>query len=313
MALTYDELESVSSPFYTRDIVSQVYELDPFIKKLRQNNAISTSGGTDIRFPIRYKELDLAEWVNPKEQIAYQQRKTRTSGILNWKYLVGKTMMQWDEQVQNNGKEAIINLQKDKADELIDDLYEKFTDALYATTQDDDKPSSLNTIIDSADSYAGISVSDVSNWASTERTETQVVLYNTAGALATSMNSATFGPHKPDLMVTTRNLWNTIESKIEPQKRFYNEKGVIGFNSLVFHGADIIAASHVPTGYLYGVCSKFWELRAHTDFNFKVDKWKDLHNAGFPNAIVKLCYWVGNVKCSLRKVNFKYTALDYTA
>jgi len=313
MALTYDELESVSSPFYTREIISQVYELDPFIKKLRQNKSITTSGGTDIRFPIRYKELELAEWVGPKEQISYQQRKTRTSGILDWKYLVGKTMMQWDEQVQNNGKEALINLQKDKADEMIDDMYEVFTDALYATSQADSKPSSLNTIIDSADAYAGIAVADAASWAASESTATQVVLYNTADALATRMNNCTFGPHKPDLIVTTRNLWNTIESKIEPQKRFYNEKGVIGYTSLVFHGADIISASHVPSGYMYGVTSKFWELRAHTDFNFKVDKWKDLHNAGYPNAIVKLCYWVGNLKCSLRKVNFKYTALDYTA
>ena len=315
MALTRSELESVSTPFYTRDIISQVYELDPFFKKLKQNKSITTDGGTEIRFPIRYQELALAEWVNPKEQIAYQQRKTRTSGKLDWKYLVGKTMMQWDEQVQNSGKEKLINLQKDKADELIDDVYEVMTDAIYATTQETDKPSALVTIIDTGETYADVAVSDAASWAGAveDTTTTQLVLYNTSAAIATSMNSATFGPYKPDLLITSKNLWNTFESKIEPQKRFYSTKGVIGFESLVFHGADVIAANHCPDASLFGITSKFWELRAHKDFNFKTDPWEDLKQAGFPNAIIKLCYWVGNVVCTMRKVNFRYSALSYTA
>lgn len=313
MALTYSELESVSTPFYTKEIISQVYELDPFFKKLKQNKNITASGGTDIRFPIRYQELALAEWVNPKEQIAYQQRKTRTSGTLAWKYLVGKTMMQWDEFIQNSGKEAMINLQKDKADEMVDDLYEVMTDALYATSQASDAMSSLDTIIDSTTTYAGIAYTDAAQWAATEDTSsTKLVLYGTSAALATSMNTCTFGPYKPDLLVTTKNLYSKIESLIEPQKRFYDEKAIIGFNTLKFHGADVVAANHCPTGYLWGVTSKFWELRTHKDENFKVDPWEDLKQAGFPKAKIKLCYWVGNLLCTMRKVNFKYTALDYT-
>lgn len=314
MALTRSELESVSTPFYDKEIMSQVYDESAFFYKLKKNNSIVTDGGTEIRFPIRYQELAQAEAVDPRAQILYQQKATRTSGKLDWKYYKVDTMIQWDEQVQNSGKEQIINLMADKAEEIKDDLYEKFADDLFTTSQATKSFSGLITIVDTGTTYADIAVADAASWAAAveDSTTTRLILYG-SGSLSYNINTSTFGRNKPSLIITTRNLKSKAESLLQPQERFVDKDLADGgFNNVQFLGIPIVGDSHCPTGYMYGLDMDKFELRVHKDFNFKTEPWSDLKQAGFPNAQVKVMFWVGNLVCKMRKSNFRCTALDYT-
>lgn len=313
MALTYDELDTVSSPFYTKEITSQIYDKSAFFQKLKENNSITVDGGTEIRFPIRYKELGNASAVSPREQIVYSQLETRTTGVLEWKYYKADAMMQWDEAVQNSGKEKIVNLMADKATELQEDMAEKMADDLFATTQAAKSFSMLAGIVDSADTYAGISVSDASAWAGIEdSTTTRLALYG-SGSLSYAINTSTFGSRKPTFGLTTRNIKSKLESLLQPQERFTDKKTAdAGFPNVAFLGIPFVGDSHCTTAYIYGLDMEAFELKVHKDFNFKADSWSDLKQAGFPNAVVKTLFWVGNLVCNLRKTSFKFSAIDYT-
>jgi len=317
MALDIAEANAVSSKFFDKTMTQDVYEKSPFYVRLKSKGNVSTDGGTQITWPYRYKAQGKTSFVGPRQQMTYEQIETRTQAVLDWKYMFAHAMISWDETVKNSGKSQIVNLLSDKATEMREDMLDVFATALFATTPGANDISSLNEIVDGTTTYAGISYSDAPQWkaANDDGTKTELVLYG-ASSLSYAMNQATFGSDKPDLILTTRNLWSKFESLIEPQKRYYGDKnsdlGKAGFTTLQFHSADVVSDVYCTDAYMFGLDTKQFELRYHPKFNMTVSPWDKLDQAGYPYAMVKKCPWVGNLMCRQRRSNFKFSTLDYT-
>ena len=315
MALSRDEANSVSSNFFDKSITSQVYEKSPFYARLKQRNNVRTSGGNNIQFPIRHLELGQAENVDPRQQITYEQKETRTSGTLPWKYIVGKNMISWDERVANTGKAQIVDLIRDKTEELQQDVLNQFQNNLWSTTQADKAFSSIDTIVDTGTTYADLAVADATEWAAAaeDTAETRLHLWGSATSISKRINDATFGSNYPDMLVMTRDLFSKFESLADPQRVYRdNSMADIGFEAIKFGRSTALADYACTANRLYGIDTSQFEFRYHPQFNMKTDSWDDLKQAGFPQALVKLVYWAGNLCCKMRKTSFKYTALDYT-
>lgn len=316
MALSVDEANAVSSKYFDQTITSQVYDTSPLWTRLKSKNKVSWDGGTQIQFPIRYQELGMAAAVSPRSQIVYQQKETRTAGVLDWTYYVVQGLISWDERAKNTGKSQIINLIKDKTSEMNEDLFEKFADDVYASTQGSLNMQSLFNIISTSATYAGVAVADAAAWASNfvDATTTRLVLYGTSASLAHAINDCTMGNNKPDLIITSRDLFNKAESLIEPQKQYEGSSDLAkaGFTSFKFHDADMVADAHCAATDMFLLTTNKLELRYHPDYNFKATPWQELEQIGFPNAMAKTVSWAGNLVCRQRNVQGRYHALDYT-
>jgi hypothetical protein len=316
MALTYDEANTVSTQFFDKTITQQVYEKCPFYVKLKSIGNVSTNGGNQIQWPIRYKKLDKANWVGARDQVAYTQKETRTAAVLDWKYLYGNAMISWDERVQNTGRPQIVNLLRDKTEELREDMADTFGTALWSHSAGSDQISSMYDIVDTGDTYAGIAVADAAAWAAgfEDSTTTEMTLYGNQ-SISEAMNSCTFGNDKPDCIFTTRNLWSKFESLIEPQKRYYNTQTAMakaGFTSIAFHNAEVVSDVYLTEEDMYLVDSSKFKLRYHPKYNMTVGKWQSMEQAGYPYAMVKNVAWVGNLQCTMRQTSGRYDALDFT-
>jgi hypothetical protein len=314
MALTRTEANSIQTQYYDKTLTQEVYEDLVFYKKLKAAGNVRWDGGNQIQFPIRYKQLNQTQAADPDAVIPYRKKDTRTSGVLDWKYITANNMITWDERVKNSGKAQIINLLKDKTEELSQDILEFFADQLFATTQAAASISSLNTIISASATYADIAVADISHWASTvDTTTTKLALYGDK-SLSYMRNAATFGKNKPTMFLTTRDLWSYYEAQLEPQKRYYGDsKADGGFTSIYFHDTPIYSDTHVPAGYWYGLNMDAFEIRYHPDHDFKKTDWFTLEQSGLPEHMAKVVTWAGNLCCKSRRTQFLYTALDYTA
>jgi hypothetical protein len=315
MALSRDEANTVSSNYFDKTLTQQVYEKSPLFMRLKQRNNVRATGGNNIQFAIRHTTLGQAENVGARQQITYEQQETRTSGVLAWKYIVGKNMISWDERVSNSGKAQIVDLIRDKTEEMQQDMLNKFNTNLYATTQSDKAFSSLDTIIDTGTTYADIAVADAAEWAAAaeDTAEDRLHLWGSSTSVSKRINDATFGQNYPDLLVTTRDLFSKFESLADPQRVYRdNNMADIGFEAIKFGRSSVVADYACTASRMYGIDTSMLELRFHPNFNFKTDSWTDLTGAGFPQSLVKLTYWAGNLCCKMRKTNFKYTALDYT-
>ena len=314
MALSIDEANAVSTPNYDTPLKQQVYQESPFYVKLQKKNKIKLDGGENIRFPIRYLEYGKADAVGPRQQVTFEQLETRTAGQLEWKFYNSQTMISWDERVKNTGKQAVVKLLAEKADELRQDMDNRFATDLYTANPNGLGFSSLATIVDSADTYAGIAVSDAATWKSyNEDAATTILAMYGTGSLAEAIADCTFGKSYPNFHLTTIDLASKFESLIEPQKRYEDkEMADAGFRNCTFHGSPVFGDYHCTAKAWYGLCIDEFEIAVHPDYDMDVSAWKELFQGGFPNAMAKVVSWSGNILCKCRRVNFKKTALDYT-
>lgn len=313
MALTYSELQSVSKNYFDTKIHEQVYEESPFFMRMKQKNKVTYDGGIQIQFPIRYRKLERAGEVGPREQIVFGGRDTRTAAVLDWAYYESDTTLEWDERIKNAGKGKIIDLARDKAKELKDDLADKLAyNFITATTQGTRNLVPLAVIVDDADTYAGIDDADASEWDSYEDGTTDTLALYGSGSLSYAFNQTTFGKDHPTCYFTTRDLLAKLESLLQPQVRYESDDALDKkFPNVIFNGGKAYGDVYMPSGYFYGIDENAFELVVKTGEDRTTD-WFSLEQAGRPNTLAKVAFWVGNVKCNRRKTSFKMTNLDYT-
>jgi hypothetical protein len=315
MALSVTEANTVTSKFFDSKKVStqQVYEDDPFFNKIARDKRVVTRGGSQIQFPIRYRKLENADAVGSDTRVTFQTKTTRTAGVLDWKYYSADALVTWAERQQNKGKPQIVDLMADKEEELRQDMSDRLFTDLYTANPNGLGYTSLAEIVDSAGAYAGVDVSDASEWASQEdNSTTEMVLYG-SNSLSYYMNTCMFGKFAWDIIVTTRNLVAKFESLVEPQKRYQDkETADAGFRNVTFHGVPFLGTPHMPADTLYGLCTKVFEFRVDPEWDMKPSEWTELFAAGLPRHMGKVVSLVCNLACKMRKVNFKATALDYT-
>lgn len=308
-----EEVNAVSHEYFDKTITQQVYEGSPFFKKLKADKRVRKDGGTQIQFPIRYQKLGHAKSTGFRTQVDYKSKETRTGGTLEWKKYDAETVLHHDEMLKNAGQGKIVSLIKDKSSELVEDLKDKMNSAIFELTQGVDDFVPLPVIIDSSGSYAGISPSDVSDWASVEDGSTTVLTTYGPTSLSKRINSATFGSHQPTLHITTRDGVSKFESLIDPQKQ-YEDKAManIGFENVTFRKKPIVGDVFCPANYWFGIDMDQFELCEHSDEPAEPTDWFTLPQAGFPKAMAKYICWVGNIMCRMRRTSFKFTALDFT-
>lgn len=315
MAVSIAEADSVSTKFFDKTITQQVYEKSPVFSKMKADKQIITDGGTSMQWPIRTAKLNNAKSTGPRARVDFTSKETRTGGDIPWVYYDTTNVIHWDERVKNNGKEKIINLLKDKAEEALEDIRDLLYQSIFATTTavSGTDMETLDRIIDSAATYGGVAVADAASWAGIEDSSTTTLKLYGEGSLSVHRNSATFGPDEPTMHVTTRNLFSKYESLLQPQQRYEDKQMVnLGFSNLTFNRKPVVSDVFCPSGYWYGIDMSCLELRVHTDNNLDVGSWFKMEQAGYPKALGKYICWVGNLLARRRKSSFKLSALVHT-
>ncbi len=315
MALSIDDLNAMTSEALDGVITKQIYDSMPFLAVLKRDKQVKLSGGTLIEFPIRYRKYARAGSVTARQQVVFQSKETRTAAQLNFKYYLVDGLMHWDERRANQGKSQTVDLLQDKSQELSEDMSDVIATAIFAASPGTNDIDSIPKIVDTSDPYGGIAVADAAAWAAGNEDNSQTVLklYGSA-SLSYAQNQATLGANHPTLHITTRDIFTTYESRLQPQQ-VYEDKSMVnlGFESLKFRNKPVVADSFCPAGDWYGLDMKEWFLVCDPDYAFTPSKWFSLEQAGFPHALGKVVSFAGNLKCRRRKTNFKFTAIDYTS
>lgn len=313
MALSITQMNSIAKKYFDEKIRDQAYDDSPFLKMLKADNKIKVRGGTSIQFPINYRKLAQSAATNPRAQVAFMAKDTITAGDDNWAWYRAESMIPWDDKVKNRGPAEIVNLIRERTEELKRDLTDALATDLHATSQTTNGLTPLAVIVDSAATYAGIAVADAATWAGNEDNATDTLTMFGSGGLSQAVMSATRGAKKPTLHVTTRNLWTKYESILQPNQRYEDKKMAnLGFDSLTLYGKPVVADSYCQTYYWYGLDMTAFELVCQEGEDFVFTDWFDLKQAGFPDSVAKVGKFVGNVVCHCRDTNFKYTALVST-
>lgn len=315
MALTYSELQAVSTKYYDPNIGQQVYDAVPFLKYLKANKRIKVKGGNSLTFPIRYRRLDQTDAVGWEDSATFMAKNTRTTAELDWAPYRGETMFTWEQDVKNSaGKTRIVDLAEDKSGELKEDLAYRLATDIWATSSVSGHLIPLSTIVDEGDTYAGVATSDASAWAGYEDTSSTKM---TRALLHDSVAEASWGDDmgpkgKEGRHYTTRALLADYATLLSGDERYVNTSEMnSGATTLTLMGKPVIEDPFVPSGDWYGLDMSQFEFWVHPANNMKVSEWFELLPS-YPGSYGKYVTCVCNLICRTRRVNFKLTALTGT-
>jgi hypothetical protein len=316
MAIPVEEVNAVTTKYFDKTLSVIAYDNCAFLAMMKKRKHI-VEGGTEITFPVRYRQLGRADAIGFHNRIVYETYDTRTQVELEWKVYEVDTEITLEERIKNHGnKTKIVDLVKEKTVELKEDMEERFATDIFTTNANGNGIIALPVIVDSSDTYAGLSPTDAPNWASQEdsTTTTPAVYSGDATSIDGMVKAATFNKKSPNFHLTTKNLASWFEAQIEPQKRTQNDELYsLGFRNVAFHGDPVFGDPYCPANHWYGLYLEAFFLIYHPMFNFKPEPWHTLEQAGYPHNLGRSLWWVGNLKCDDRKPHFKFTALDATA
>ncbi len=292
MAFTWDDVSSKTRKFIIPRLVDQVYKSSPVFVRFRANNAERFEGGTSIKHPIMYAELNGAAFGRGGTfDTSYVQTDTALEVDVKY-YYVNVTLFGTDN-VLNRGPESsmsyveskMVNASAKMAKLLATDFYLDGQGTDSGTLQID----GANAGLDNGSlfgSYGGVDRSDiVSDGTNNTGINGYVksVATLTLKEAQTAFGAAWFGAEHVDLMPTTQTIWDIFWNKIQPQQRFMEESSdvaKIGFMSLRWNGAQITVDQYAPSGNLYGFNTKHIQLWISTlpKYQFGFTGFKEAQN-----------------------------------
>lgn len=200
------------------------------------------------------------------------------------KIVAGSIKVDFLDDARNTTKYEIRNLAQVKRKEAEISMSEVMgAAALSNGTTDTSIPAGLQHIISLTSANVGtIDEASNSGWAPFRDT-TGVSAWNTSDegliALDNAFENCTRGPEKPDCIVTTvkiKSLINIMMIKNSTLNREGStEMAAMGFDTIKYRGAEIMADDNVPTGLLYLVNTKWTRFQVLSKGNFAMTKEKE--------------------------------------
>jgi len=317
MGITLTDLQATTQDELDNVLHDTVYDKVALLQWFKRHKKVKSDGG-DFKWDIAYKEYGLAEAIDMNQKITYETVEMIEQGSDKWKAYLVTAFVTLEERVKNYGKGQVIDLQKTKAEYMAKSLQQKLSTDIYVSNPNGKGVTPISTIIDSSASYAGLDPATYTTWKAIEDNATTTMeLDGAATSLMGMYMQAWFGDAAPDVFFTTKNLLMKYGSIINNKTRYEyggrdaKEAGM-GRTNLFFMGAPIFPDPACPAGYFYGLNTDSWQLKVHPEFDMKAQPWMAAEGQSQPFAFKRETIAILNLKCDQRRVNFKFTALDYT-
>lgn len=273
MALDYNRLTAITRESVLPKIEDQVMEESPTLARFWRMAKLGA--GTQITFPVKYRQNSQGGYYSGLELLDSAQETTRTRAVLDWKQFHKPIVIDNIEQAENMGKEGIVSLMAAEMDDAKEGLRDQLSNSLYSdgTGHDGKEMDGLLAAVDDGTNvatYAGIDRSTYTWW---QANYTALGGALTLAAMATMYDSCEHGGKRPDLIVTTKDIWSDYEALLQDQIRFVNTDGNGnalngGATKLAFRATPIEKDVYCPSGKMFFLNTKTFQFRylKHPDY-----------------------------------------------
>lgn len=282
-----------------KELADNISTHNVVLKKMEQRGNIEpASGGRDILEPLMYAENQTVAWYSNYETIDTTPGDVIDAATYDWKQLAGTVSMSGLEEIQNSGKEAIINWLSSKIKVLEISMRNQLSVALFNDGTTANQIGGLRFIAaatPTTGTVGGINRATYSFW----RNKTQTVVATTT-AIQAGMNALWIqllrGADKPDLIVFDSTYYNKFEATLQQNQRYMDEAtAALGFDNLRYKSAAVVYDANCPSGAGFFLNTNYLRLRPHKDRQFVPLDERDSFNQ---DATVSPIVWAGNLTCN---------------
>ena len=277
----------------------------------------TVDGGKRIKVPLEYDEGNTGNY-GQNTVIPQAKKDIINAALFPWGGLYASNALGLDDQVQNSGTEAMVNLAYQYIQNTLKTAWKNMgADIFVRDTDDDYGILALYTDLFStvtATEYGNIAEDDMALWKANVNTDGSAISFEFLQKL---WRTPAIGQHRkkrPNLGLTTEVLKDGYERTLQTQQRFSDQKLVeAGFDNILHKSAPIIADDNVPSGYIYCLNTNYLALKAHKDYNFTKPEWIAKKESGQPDHIYINTRWVGQLVCTHRKAHVLATGVTEPA
>ena len=299
----------------TQQLANNVLNNNALLYRLNQKGNVKPfSGGRTIVQELTYQANSTYQRYQGYDVLNVSPSDVMTAAEYDIKQAAVAVSISGLEQLQNSGKNALIDLLEARISNAEDTLANNLSSDCYSDgTADGGKQiGGLQLIIadTNTNTVGGINASTWSFWRNVSFSGA-----TDGGAAVSSANIQSYmnrvylltarQADTADLIIADNNYFRFYWESLQAIQRIQSDKmGQAGFQSLKFMGADVVFDGGIggaaPTNKMYFINSKFVFLRPHSGRNMEVIGDGNRMSIN-QDAMVRLIGWAGNITTSGRK------------
>lgn len=310
-----DEITTTTLRNRTGKLADNVTENNALLKRLKmRGNVKPVSGGRTIVQELEYAENGTFKRYSGYETLNISPSDVFTSAEFNYAQAAVAVSISGLEQLQNSGKEAVIDLLGSRIKNAERTMMNNIAADCYSDGSADSNKQigGLALLIDSTPAtgtVGGINAATWDFWRNIASTGTTATAANIQGLMNTVALQLVRGTDYADLIIAGANKYNFYLQSLQAIQRITSDQDAgAGFTSLKYFGAgnsaDVVldggVGGNCPTDSMFFINTNYLHFRPHVDRNFTVigsDRY-----ATNQDAMVKIIGFAGNMTVSNRRL-----------
>jgi hypothetical protein len=291
-------------------VVDNVTRHNALLTLLKERGNIKTdaAGGYEIQIPLSYAENSTYQRFSGYDTLNIGASDVLSSAKYDWSQVAIHVTASGREVKLNNSQERMINLVKSRISVAFDTAANNMSIDLYSDGALSNQIGGLQHMItaDGTGTVGGIVAGTYTFWKNKfgEIGTDATAFANVKKAMNLQWLAQNRGTDKPDLIVSTHDLYTVYEGGLQDLQRYGDAKlGALGFEALKYKSASIIFDDNVNFGttseLMYFLNTKYLWLMEHPDARWTEDDEKVPINQ---DAVVIPIYWMGGACTSNRSL-----------
>jgi len=309
--LTLTELQAITD-FYVEKTPNDIYFKGNVLlyKLLGGEMGVKTiPGGKKIQIILEYGKGNSGSY-GSTTKLPLGKKEIYNAAFFRWAAYYAGITIDLDDQRQNSGDLAIVNLVNGKLKNGQKSIRQDMGTDIYAAAADINSFTGLGDLFLATTStpYGEIAEDDMPDWAAVKNTTVEAISFKMMQALRRSASIDDNKDGKPDLYVTTELLKDGFERTLQTQARYSDVRLInAGFDNILFGGSPVVTDNKQTAGYCDAINTQFLDILTHEDYNFTKPVWASPIDQ--PDVKVAFIRWSGNLVCRNRKAHARHTGL----
>jgi hypothetical protein len=315
MPLTLTELQAITD-YYVEKTPNDIYfKSNILLYKLLGGETGSKliPGGKKIQIILEYAKGNAGSY-GATTKLPLNKKEIFNAAFFRWAAYYAGVTIDLDDQRQNSGDLAIVNLVNGKLKNAQKSIRMDMGSDIYAAAADNTRFNGLGDLFNTttATPYGEIAEDDMADWKAVKTTGAANISFKIMQEIRRGASIDDNKEGKPDLYITTEVLKDGFERTLQTQARYSDVRLInAGFDNILFGGAPVVTDNKQTAGYVDALNTNFLDILTHEDYNFTKPVWASPIDQ--PDLKVAFIRWSGNLVCRNRKAHHRRTDLTEPA
>jgi len=319
MALDLTQLNAVTQDYFKKQTSDIYFTENILLYKLMGSGKMELNlvtakdivdGGKKVREFLEYGRANVSTYGN-QSSIETSKQDILNAARFSWSGYAASNTIDLDEQVQNSGSAAMVDLVYSKMQNIQKSIRDYMGAGVYVARASSPNSYGFDGLADlfnatTSVAYGSIKEADMALWKVNVDTVAEAISYKVMQKLFRAASIGQSRDAKPDLVVTTQLLKDGYARTLQVQQRFQDSKlAEAGFQNILHDGVPIVYDDNQTAGVIDCINTKYLKMRAHKDYNFTTPKWEATHLE--PDTLTANVRFMGVMTCSNRKAHARGT------